>query len=268
MTPREETAGERVRGAIGVFVSLAGVMASLTVLWLSMRSVMDIRGSCASGGPYLPRVGCPGGVPMLMVGSIWLGLIFAALYFWMTFRHGAPSVGALFWPALFLSLGFNFLAYGLNPPFGLAGVEAGWLVCAIVFGLMGGIPLLAAIPAVWRSFHGRGMKDRARDLIWPRPRAPAPPPTPWGTDGWFHATRTAADAAAGGSVATATDASVTTGVPTAAGPSPATPSGAWVHSGAPDAVVSALERLEALHRSGALSDAQYEEAKHRVLGNA
>ena len=177
MTPREETTGERVRGAIGVFVSLAAVTASLTVLWLSMRSVMDIGGSCASGGPYVPRVGCPTGVPMLMVGSIWLGLIFAALYFWMTFRHGAPSVGALFWPALFLSLGFNFLAYGLDPPFGLASVEVGWLVCAIVFGLMGGIPLLAAVPAVWRSFHGRGMKDRARDLIWPRRTAPATPTT-------------------------------------------------------------------------------------------
>jgi hypothetical protein len=264
MTPREETAGERLRGAIGVFVSLAGVTASLTVLWLSMRSVMDIGGSCASGGPYVPRVGCPTGVPMLMVGSIWLGLIFAALYLWMTFRHGAPSVGALFWPALFLSLGFNFLAYGLDPPFGLASVEVGWLVCAIVFGLMGGIPLLAAVPAVWRSFHGRGMKDRARDLIWPRRTAPATPTTRWGTDGWFHATPTGADAAAAAGDRSA-------GEPVAAGAASAsrpatTPSNAWVASGAPDAVVSALERLEALHRSGALTDAQYEEAKQRVLG--
>jgi hypothetical protein len=110
--------------------------------------------------------------------------------------------------------------------------------------LIGGIPLLAAIPAVWRSFHGRGAKDRARDLIWPRRRAPATATTSWGTDGRFH------------------------GASASSGPSAATPSTAWVDPGAPDAVVSALERLEALHRSGALSDAQFEEAKQRVLGNA
>jgi hypothetical protein len=280
MTPHEETAGERIRGGIGVFVTLAGVVASLTILFLSMRSVMDIGGSCASGGPYVPRVECPSGVPMLLVGSIWCGLVFAALYFWMTFRHGAPSLGALFWPALFLSLGFNFLSYGLNPPFGLGGVEVGWLICAVVFGLMGGIPLLAAIPAVWRSFHGTGVKDRAREWIWPRRSAPATSATPWGADGWFHATDpSGAGATAPPSGSSASTDPVATGVPgigfalpTSVTPTPdaatSTPAGEWVASGTPDAVVSALERLEALHRSGALSDAQYEEAKRRVLGSS
>jgi hypothetical protein len=257
MGPNEETAGERIRGAVGVFVSLAGVVASLTILWLSMRSVMDIGGACASGGPYVPRVACPDGVPLLLVGSIWCGLIFAGLYFWMTFRHGAPSLGPLFWPALFLSLGFNFLAYGLNPPFGLAGVEVGWLICAAVFGLMGAIPLIAAVPAVWRSFHGKGLGEEARRWVWPRRSAPAPPATPWGTDGWFHASDVPATAS--------------TAASTTVEPSPATdapPAGAWVASDAPDAVVSALERLEALHRSGALSDTQFEDAKRRVLGSS
>jgi hypothetical protein len=63
----------RIRGVVGVSIGLAGVSASLTILWLSMRSVMDIGGSCASGGPFVPRVACPSGVSLLLVGSIWCG---------------------------------------------------------------------------------------------------------------------------------------------------------------------------------------------------
>jgi Short C-terminal domain len=32
-----------------------------------------------------------------------------------------------------------------------------------------------------------------------------------------------------------------------------------------DDIVSALERLEALHRSGALTDAEYDDAKRKVI---
>jgi hypothetical protein len=35
---------------------------SLTVLWLSMRTVTDIGGSCGSGGPYENARPCPGNV--------------------------------------------------------------------------------------------------------------------------------------------------------------------------------------------------------------
>src|SRR5262249_24723134 len=53
------------------------------------------------------------------------------------------------WPALFLSLGFNFLEYGLDPAGDATGPEWGWLFCAAVFALMGAVPLLVLLrPAV------------------------------------------------------------------------------------------------------------------------
>ena len=271
MGASEPGAGERIRAAIGVFVTLAGVSASLTILFLGMRSVMDIGGACASGGPFVPRVECPQGVGILMVGSIWFGIGFAAAYVWQTFRHGAPSLAPLLWPALFLSLGANFLQYGLDPPFALPGVEIGWLVCAVVFGLMGGLPLLWAIPAVWRSFHGRGTAARVREMVWPRAAAPPAPSTPRGAGGWFGSgagsPTTPSDAGSPtAGVATGLAAEAPTWVQPSPSASPAVTSTGDAGAMADD-VVSALERLDALHRLGALDDAQYEEAKSRVLGD-
>ena len=243
-----------------MFVSLVGVAASLTVLWLGMRSVMDIGGSCASGGPFVPRVDCPSGVPILIVGSIWFGLGFAAVYFWQTFRHGAPSLGALIWPALFLSLGYNFLVYGLNPPLGTTGVEVGWLVCAVVFAAMGGFPLLVALPAVWRSFHGQGMVARARELVFARKADPTEPTTPWGVGGWFGTSTTAGSPTSSAPGSRGVRTGVASETPPRISVVALGPAG-----GMPDDVVSALERLDQLHRSGALTDAQYEDAKDRVI---
>ncbi len=44
----------------------------------------------------------------------------------------------LAWPALFLSLGWNFLAYGFFPPEG--GWVWSWLFCGVLFVLMGAVP--------------------------------------------------------------------------------------------------------------------------------
>jgi hypothetical protein len=250
-----------------------------------MRSVMDIGGSCASGGPFVPRVACPSGVPLLLVGSIWCGLIFAGIYAWQAFRTGAPSVGSLLWPALFLSLGYNFLEYGLHPPFGLASVEIGWLACAVVFGLMGGVPLLWAIPSMWKSFHGDGLAARARDLMFPRKPAPAATSTPWDASGWFGATAPAGDATPSPVAAVPTTVprvavtpsatpssapvSAMPSVPSLSMPSPIPPpisaSTTAANGGMSDDIVSALERLEALHRSGALTDTEYDDAKRKVI---
>jgi hypothetical protein len=72
------------------------------------------------------------------VGSIFGGI--AMLFVYAVSAAGRESLWPLAWPALFLSLGWNFLEYGLDPP-GAAGVAPGWLVCAVVFGLMGAVPL-------------------------------------------------------------------------------------------------------------------------------
>ena len=62
-----------------------------------------------------------------------------------------PSFVSLIWPALFLSLAYNFFDYGAR-----GGVQGGWIVCGIVFALMGVVPLLWAVPHLWRVYvHGR-----------------------------------------------------------------------------------------------------------------
>ena len=86
-----------------------------------------------------------------MLVGLWGGLIMAAVYAWQVIKHGArPSLLGLLWPALFLSLGWNFLEFGLNPPGG-TGLAWGWLVCAVTFGLMGGVPLIWALPAIVKA---------------------------------------------------------------------------------------------------------------------
>ena len=53
-----------------------------------MRSVMDIGGSCASGGPYSIEVACPDGVDVLMLVAFPLGFLSAGLMVWKGSRLG------------------------------------------------------------------------------------------------------------------------------------------------------------------------------------
>jgi hypothetical protein len=213
-------AGEspRLRASASIFVGLAGATAGLTLLFLGMRSVMEIGGACAEGGPFVPIRPCPTGVPLVMFGGIWGGLVLAGLYAWQAFRLGVPNFVALLWPALFLSLGWNFLEFGLDPPGG--GLAWGWLVCAVVFGLMGGIPLVFAGPWVVRRFTR------------------SEPARPWRSK-----------------------------MPTPASVRAMVSSLPKVRVAATESadLVSGLERLDALHRSGALDDAEYEAAKDKLL---
>ncbi len=130
-----------------------GVAFALTGVWLGMRSVMDIGGSCASGGPYRDRHAVSRqGVDVLLTLGIPLGIVSAGLMVWKGSRIGAAYAGlvALAWPVLFLSLGWNFLEYGVRNPFG-EGVELGWLIPGVIFVIMGGVPLLG-----WLAARGHG----------------------------------------------------------------------------------------------------------------
>lgn len=139
-----------VVGIIKVTASLAVVSGAITIMFLSMRAVMDIGGFCAEGGPFVIEHHCPEGIPVLMLGSIWIGLGAAAYYFFAASRHGALNLGGLFWPALFLSLGWNFFEYGIDPPFD-GGLAWGWIVPGILFVIMGGVPLLFVVPMLLRA---------------------------------------------------------------------------------------------------------------------
>jgi hypothetical protein len=145
-----ETNGPPSRAIAGLLVTAFGLAASLTLVWLGMRAVMNVGGACADGGPYVSAQPCPDGIPLLMTLGI-VGLFgFGGLGFWAGAQVGGPWIGLplLGWPALFLSLGWNFLEYGVAPPveFG-PGPELGWLIPGVVFVLMGGVPLMVA----WRS---------------------------------------------------------------------------------------------------------------------
>ncbi len=137
---------ERVRGTLGILLFGGLTVVALTVLYESMRAVMSIGGSCGSSGTGLPS--CPGHTAGLLPAAIWGGLIFAALYVWQCVKHHVPSFVSLLWPALFLSLGWNFVDYGIN---GGAG-SAGLLIVGVVFGIMGGVPLVWALPHLWRVY--------------------------------------------------------------------------------------------------------------------
>lgn len=203
---------KRVAWVLG---SLFLVSAGITLLFLGMRAVMDIGGACADGGPFVPIQPCPEGVPLLMIGGIWIGMLAAFAYGWASLGAGVPSFVGLLWPALFMSLGWNFLEYALDPPVG-EGPVWGWLIPGLLFELMGVIPL-------WIMFKTVGLtpsSTRVRSVL-------APP----GSKRVIDAMRARRD-------------------------DPAPPG---------SDVVSELERLATLHRSGALSDEEFQKAKRRLL---
>jgi hypothetical protein len=203
-----------------VFLSFLGIATGMALTYIVMRAVLEIGGSCASGGPYVSARQCPDVTWLMPVGIV--GGAFCGIAYFFLKPARAPSFTSLLWPALFLSLGWNFLDFGLKPP-GRTGVDWGWLVCAIVFALMGGLPLLGMLITSPRIYLRRvfwGMTEAAP--------TPMPPPSPF--------------------------------VGRAARPS-APPSA----SDDADDVVTALERLERLRKSGALTPEEFAAAKRRVL---
>jgi hypothetical protein len=136
-----------------VIGTLFVVAACLTVVFRAMRAVMDVGGFCAEGGPYDIATPCPKNTPELLMGGMWIGVIAALIYVWQASRNRAVNLGGLLWPALFLSLGWNFLEYGISPPFD-GGVAWGWLIPGVLFVLMGALPLLWVVPALVRPDEG------------------------------------------------------------------------------------------------------------------
>jgi hypothetical protein len=164
--------GARVVGSV---VGIGGFAFCLTLLARAMRSVQAIGGFCASGGPYRIAHHCPKGVagifPLAVVG----GLAGLGLFALCVGDRGRP-VALLAWPALFLTLGWNFLDYGLNPP--SSGVNAGFLVSAGIFILMGGIPLVLLAPGLLRGVTGRTEAPTASPVLAPTGVRFTVPPAP------------------------------------------------------------------------------------------
>jgi hypothetical protein len=127
-------------------------------------------------------------------------------------KYRVPSIVSLAWPALFLSLAYNFFDYGVHG-------QSGFVVCGVVFALMGAVPLLWALPHLWRVYV-RGREDD---------------PKPW------HVSTT------GAAVGSAFDLLNRLG------------------KSSNEDMTDSLQRLDDLHRSGALDDLEYAKAKDKVI---
>jgi hypothetical protein len=128
----------------------------ITCLYHGMRGVMRLGGMVASGGPYAIEHPAPSWV-WVMPLAIVVGM---ACFFLNLFSSDEDGVNLmpLAWPALFLSLGWNFLEFAFAPPGG--GFAWGWLVCGVVFVLMGGLPLLMAFKSLREKVRSRAQSDQ------------------------------------------------------------------------------------------------------------
>jgi hypothetical protein len=133
---------------VGLVASVALVGVALAWTYFGMRSIMDIGGACATGGPYVPVQPCPEGASTLLsVGAPLLLLAtFAASGIALTLR--APTLLLLMWFLLFGSLGWNFLEYAVAED----DIVMGWLIPGIMFELM-------ALPALLLWFGSSWLRE-------------------------------------------------------------------------------------------------------------
>jgi hypothetical protein len=242
-----------VARVIGSLVGAGGVAFSLTLLSRSMRSVQAIGGVCKSGASATQIVHhCPAGVGGTMTLSIFGGLLFLLL-FTVCSGDAGRSLLLLAWSALFLSLGWNFLDYGLHITVSSdttgSGVSGGFLISGVLFIVMGVVPLVWVLPRLWRVLTGEPDPDFPPDAPGHMPQPVStvrfnPPPgstTTPSTPSWQYGSAVRMSGAA-----MATPTTATTGRDLA----------------------GELERLASLHRRGELSDAEYEAAKaHAIAEN-
>jgi hypothetical protein len=220
---------------VGYLLGIGTLAFCIALLWLGMRAVMDLGGFCASGGPYQIAVECPDAVIASTPLSIFGGFLAAGLIIWGA--AGLPgawlSLVFLAWPALFLSLGWNFLEYGFFPPEG--GWVWSWLFCGVLFVLMGAVPLIFVLGSVRDEDHGGRAYASGRVVVRPRP----PVPTSSGDPRSAYRPEPR--------------------------PAPASPVGSPADGAPTEPLVDRLERLAAMRRRGDLTSAEYETAKAATL---
>ena len=220
----------------GVRAALGLVLVVLGLTWLNLvaSSVLSVGGSCSSGGPYVSATACPGGAWMAPVGIL---VALGGLGVYLLCRPpGSPQLGLFAWPALFGSLGIQFLR--------AAAAETGaygWWLCGFVFLLMAAAPLALVVvgdrPALWRALVGDGRAEPV-GVTDQSPRIARA-----GVDGSVSRLGSMAPVNGNGN-------------------------GSVVTNGNGDDLAESLSRLSRLHRDGDLSDAEFAEAKQKVLDGA
>jgi hypothetical protein len=279
-------AGKVIRKAIFLTLGTVIFIFCLTLVYQSMRAVMDVGGACASGGAYEIRQRCPEGVAWVMPVGIF-GMFFAGIFTFLgVFSDGGPRPYVFAWSALFLALGWNFLDGGFDSPAPGGGTEVGWIICGVVFVLMGGLPLLALLSpraarwSLWgpdsQRAHDHLHPDKPPPIRTPETDTPTPEPAVAGTPSTVHSNTPDARASPTPPTTPTTSATTPTTAP-AVGlvptpppapvpiptPAPAASPKATRKEG-PD-LVKRLETLADLRERGMLDDDEYERAKTAVL---
>ena len=144
-----------------LYACVVVMLLMMTWVFLSMRAVMDIGGTCASGGPYVVANPCPSNVAVFMTLGIPVMLISAFLGSAMAMGLGAPNLLLPMWWLLFGSLGWNFLEYG----FFHGDIVWGWAFCGIVFELMALPALLISLPWGWTGPHRLTALEESRRTV-------------------------------------------------------------------------------------------------------
>jgi len=114
-----------------ISVSAAGLAACITLMNLVAMVVMELGGFVAAGGPYEIAHPAPDWIALMPI-SIISGFAFGGLSLWASSRVAGYNLIPALWTGLFVSLGLQFVFFGLHPPGGGRIVWA-WIVCAVIF---------------------------------------------------------------------------------------------------------------------------------------
>jgi len=143
-----------------LLVSILVFSFCIACLYMGMRDVMRLGGFVASGGPYQIAHEAPGWIWIFPLSIfLMLGSMFTS--FFAGSKVAGPNLMALSWSALFIALGWNFVEFGFGIGTG-GGLAWGWVICAVLFMLMGGIPLLIIVGSFLKSLQekrARGIDD-------------------------------------------------------------------------------------------------------------
>ncbi len=148
-TGPDQGIGHRIALLTGIIIFSFG----LSCIYMAMRGVMRLGGFVASNGPYQIAHQAPGWVWIFPVSVfLMLGGIFTSVA--KSSKLHGPNLMALSWSALFLALGWNFIEFGFG--IGTGGeLSAGWIVCAVMFVLMGLVPLLIILSSFFGALRER-----------------------------------------------------------------------------------------------------------------
>jgi hypothetical protein len=128
-------------------LGIAAGAAAITLLSMLLRAATAVGGSCADGEASVAGQPCRSHPGMALLLAVACALVCLLAVSWGSAALGAPKPLFLAWPALALTLGWNFLRDGFDPPMG-EGLALGYVVGGVVFLLLGAAPLLLRLSAV------------------------------------------------------------------------------------------------------------------------